>query len=183
MTSLYELTGALSELVRAAEWGPEDGSEPTPEQQDEWLAKIEAEMQTVSEHVEDKIEACGRMLRQLEADEAALAGEEQRFRARRKAVGAHGERLKRYMTSAILTLVELDAKGRRRVQTQSFLAWVQKNPPAVDVDGCSTLDLDERFVEYVPKVKAGAIMEHVRATGEVPKGAALRDERWHLRLK
>jgi len=183
MTTLYELTDRLQELLQWAE--TDEVVEGIPESDLEiWMEEVEREIGQAGKAIEDKLELCGQVVRQLEADEAALKAEKDRFGAREKATKNHRERLKNYMVQAIRINVLTDTKGRLRVKTATMLTWVQKNPPSVDADNCDLFELPEQFVEFVPKVKSSELMAHIKESGgELPKGAALKEEKWHLRMK
>ena len=69
------------------------------------------------------------------------------------------------------------------VKTETFTVRRQKNPLAVDYDHCDAAVLPDEFVEWEPKILGASIIRAVKENGEIPKGAALKDQRWHLRIQ
>ena len=184
MVTLYELTEDLLDLIERTD-DPEipeaSESKGLHDHVEQWLQDVERAL--AGDALEEKLEQCAAVVRQLDADETSLRTELERFQRRVKTVKAHRERLKSYMSHCILTLVEPDPKGRRRVETQRFKLWVQKNPMSVDTDQCDLVELDGRYVKFEPKVKAREIIDEIKSTGVIPNGAKLKEERWSVRIR
>ena len=144
--------------------------------------ELQRELEETYENLTQKLEAYAAVVRQLEADEAALKAEKERFDKRLKSVRSHKERMKYHMVTA-LHLVEPDVKGKRRIVGEQFNLLLAKNPLGIDADSCDLRQLPVEFVDYIPKIKARDLLTHIKETGDLPPGTALKDEAWSVRIK
>ena len=154
--TLYEL--AEETLALDALLGLDEG-ECTPES--------DALAEELSAALVLKADAFGAYVASLTATEAAIAEEVTRLAARRRAVAAKAERLKRY---ALFALQRMD---RTKVEGALFTLGVQNNPASVEID-CATEALPADYVRVVPAsmapdktalakaLKAGTVIDGVR---------------------
>lgn len=182
MPNLYNLTEEWFELVEEADRVALEGDDEN-EMIAAWTAALEKRIGEVRGEIDAKLEILARIIRQLDSDEKALNEEKRRFAEREKAIKNRKERLKAYTTHAIRSFVQPDKKGRQRVETKSFLVWIQKKPLAIDEDGCDATKVDDAFVEFVPKFKKREMLEHIKTTGEIPDGVELKEQGWTIRIK
>ena len=171
MVSLYKLTTELDALLSRTD--DEDGDA------DQWIVDLEAQLQV---DVHAKMDRCAQLVRQLTADAAALKAEEQRFKARHKSVTTHLQSLKRYMVDCMERLVQPDSEGKRKIRSE-FVVYLQKNPMSVDRDKCNLLEIDDKYVEYIPRIKASDILHDIKSTGVVPDGVELFPVEHSVRIK
>lgn len=182
MPNLYHLTEEWWDLVEEADRVARD-DEDENEILAAWHVALEDRLGEVKDQIESKLEVISKIIRQLDSDEKALNEEKRRFAEREKAIKNRKERLKSYATHAIRSFVQPDKKGRQRVETKSFLVWVQKKPLSIDEDGCDATKVDDAFVEFVPKFKKREMLEHIKSTGEIPDGVELKEQGWTIRIK
>jgi hypothetical protein len=178
MKSLYSLSAELTSLLQRVDEAPEgDVSEDVAAQ--EWMQSL---IGSLEDQLEAKMDACAAIARSLQAEAKALKTEADFFKRRQKSVERHLAHLKTYMRDCIESLVEPDSKGKKRVKSK-FHCYLQRNPLSVDRDLCDLSALDDRFVEYEPKILASEILAEIKATGVVPDGAALFPEEHSIRIR
>ena len=124
MASLYELTAGLQTLWDLMEEGTLE---------DEML--LEA-FKNQEEEISFKLEGYCKFLKNLESDIAGLKAEEDRLKARRKAMENTRDRMKVVMQMA------METAGEKKVKGQIFTISIQANPESVV--------LDESYIENIP---------------------------------
>ena len=124
MASLYELTAGLQTLWDLMEEGTLE---------DEML--LEA-FKNQEEEISFKLEGYCKFLKNLESDIAGLKAEEDRLKARRKAMENTRDRMKVVMQMA------METAGEKKVKGQIFTIYIQANPESVV--------LDESYIENIP---------------------------------
>ena len=114
--NLYELTEQARILQ---EWAQD------PETDAKTLADT---MESLDGEIADKLEACAKVIKNLEADEAALKVEAARLTEKARVARAGIDRIKKMMQTA------MEQTGKRKIKGELFSFGIQKNPAAVVVD-------------------------------------------------
>ena len=162
--TLYEITEARLRAIEGCYTVDEDTGEIifSPEDLDELDAMRD-----------DKLEACGLYIKNLEAEETAILHEERKLNTRRKALQAKRERLMDYVLTDMMT----DGK---EIQTARLTMKPAKNPPSVVVDDVEALPIGYRRV----KVEADkAELRKALKAGRVIPGARLSEGSYRLAVR
>lgn len=114
--TLYELTDEYRMLLELAE-----DPEVDPETMSDTLEALGGE-------IEDKADGYAKVMKQLEADAAALKAEEKRLCARRTVCENNIKRMKEALQSA------MEATGKTKFKTDLFSFGIQKNPAKLVID-------------------------------------------------
>lgn len=144
--TLYELNAKQQELLDLAESGDVDPQ------------TIADTMEALEGEIEEKIEAYGCVIKQMEADALGLKTEEDRMSARRKSI----ENNIKYMKTAVQDTML--ATGKTKIKTKLFTFNVQDNPVSVNW-------LDEELIPDMfripqpPKLDKTAAREYLQAIG------------------
>lgn len=150
---LYSLPAAFANL----EILTDDNGEIAPE-------SLEA-LATLEMALEDKVDACCRVMRSYEARAAAFKEEAERLHVHQTRAEANAKRLKEYVKGV------LDQLGMKKVETPLFSVRVQANPPTVKLDdNYDAADLPEEFKRIKIEVNKTAILEVAKAGGTLPPG-------------
>jgi len=166
---LYELTEQIHNLLSDSD--NEDNRKD-----------LQVELENTYQDMTEKLEAYAAVVKQLDANENALKAEKERFDNRLRSVRSHKEKMKYLMVSA-LQLVPADPKGKRTVIGKQFSLSLAKNPIGIDSDACDMKQLPVDFIDYVPKIKARDLIDHIKETGDLPAGVVIKDERWSVRIR
>ena len=165
MATLYDLTADYMALISMAE-------DPDIDEQ-AFLDTLEG----IEGALEDKAENYAKVMRMLDADEAAY-DEEAKFFAR-KAKAAHNA--KRRMKESLQYAME--ATGKTKFKTALFTFALQKNAPSVIIDEPYIENLPERFlVPQDPKINKVAIKDAIK-NGEDLTGVAHLEQTQSLRIR
>jgi len=143
----------------------------------EWTEETEELFSRLVAQLATKADDFGRYVRTRESVTAAIAEEEKRLAARRKAIEAHVKRLKEY---AVFALQRMD---RPKIEGDTFTLAIQKNNPSLVVD-VEPEELPEDYVRIVPAslvADKAAILRALKA-GEEIAGCSL-SEGFHLRIR
>ena len=111
MATLYELTGQYLKLLNMA-------AEADPEVFADTLEGIEGE-------IEDKADGYGKVIQELSGDIAKVQAEIDRLTDRKKTMVNNLAKIKDSFQAS------MEATGKRRIKTDIFSFWIQKNPPVV----------------------------------------------------
>lgn len=114
--TLYELTDEYRTLLELAE---------DPEVDPETLADT---FEALGGEIEYKADGYARVMKQLEADAAALKAEEKRLCVRRTVCENNIKRMKQALQSA------MEATGKTKFKTELFSFGIQKNPARLVID-------------------------------------------------
>lgn len=149
---------------------------------------IQKQLDDIKEELQRKVENICLFILDLKQDAEVVDGEIKRLQARKKAFENKAEMLKNYLLNTLQKL------GMRKVQTATVTAYVQNNPPSVQVLGdipaeyrVATLSLPgdrvpvelERYAIYAPdKTK---IKETIKAGKEVPGAELFQDVSLRIR--
>ena len=151
---LYDLTSQYVDLIDLLEQDPDNES-------------LQAMLNGMEGAMSDKIDATLGVRNSYLAEEKALKDEAKRLLDRAAS--------RAYQASRVLQLVEnsMNYSGVQKVNTAKFTAWIQANPPSVQVGAIE--DLPPQYVRTVPETKAAdknAIKAALQA-GEVVPGCRL----------
>lgn len=125
MSSLYELQGDFLRLAEMMEQ-----PDLTPEMEE----AIQIALDDIKDDINNKLDGYAKVIRNFEADIAALKAEEDRIRDRRKKLESNITRMKTAMRDAMLLAIEPDDKGRVKAKTALFSFSVRTNAPQVKFD-------------------------------------------------
>ena len=150
---LYELTAEYRFLEIEIEAGDGDTD------------ALQLQLDDIVGQLGDKAENIGKYILSLKADSEAIKTEIDRLATRRKAIDNKAEWLKSYLLSQMI-YAEID-KIKKDVLTIS----VRTNPPSINIENQDEIPTEYRRVipeTWEPDKKA--ILEHVKATGEIVPG-------------
>ena len=160
---LYELSAQYNDLIDLLEQDPDNET-------------LQAMLNGMEGAMSDKIDATLGVRNSYLAEEKALKDEAKRLLDRASS--------RAYQASRVLQLVEnaMNFSGITKVNTPKFTAWIQPNPPSVQVDHIE--DLPPQYVRTVPEKREAdknAIKAALQA-GEVVPGCRL-EQSLSLRVK
>lgn len=116
MATLYELTEEWQQLIAMM-----DDPELDPQVLQDTMEALEGEL-------EDKVDGYGKVIREVEAQKAALKAEIDRLTARSRAIDKNLDRLKEAVKQAMI------ATDKPKIKTALFTFSVAKKPASVVVD-------------------------------------------------
>jgi hypothetical protein len=125
---------------------------------------LEAELDQISGLIAHKAEAIAGLVTHMEGLADARRAESKRLKERADADERHAQRLRDYV------LRHMQAIGSERIETLRFTLQIRRNPPAVEV--LEQMLVPPQFLRTVTTVSVDkrAILEHFKASGEVPDG-------------
>ena len=141
MARLYDLTADFLKLKELAQ---------DPDVDPEVLADT---MEGLDYEIEVKADNYAKIIRELTADSEAYKAEIDRFTARKKTVDNNIARLKKSLESAMI------ATGKMKFKTELFSFSIQKNIPALVIDGEVP---KEYLIEQEPKVDNAKLKEDLK---------------------
>ena len=154
--NLYELTTEYEKIQEMLEAEAEENGGLVS---DELLEALTA----ASDDIDHKVEACAKVVRNLEAERDAVDAEMARLNARSASLDKNIDRLK----NAVITAME--RSGKQKVKTPLFTIWTQENFSAkyedekkLPRDFCRT----EVITKYTPD--RTAMRKYMQAGGEIP---------------
>ena len=112
---LYELTDSYRRVLDQLSEPEGDGSED---------ARCRTLLEGLSEAFDDKVLGIAKVIRSMDADVTAIAGEVDRLQARRRHLSGRIDWLKRYL------LTEMEAVGRDKIRGSTPTVSVAKSPPS-----------------------------------------------------
>lgn len=140
---LYEITGALLELLEMAE-------EKDLDQQ-----TINDTMEAVELEFEEKADGYAKVIKTLDGNVDLLDKEINRLTERKKTVKSNIASIKKNLENAMI------ATGKRKFKTLLFNFGIQKNPAALIIDDESQIP-QEYLVPQEPKVDKAAIKDYLK---------------------
>lgn len=148
--SLYELGKDYQRLIELAEQAG------TPEDEQMYLDA----MRDLSGTIEEKCDRCAAVMATLTAEAEAFGKEEERLYARRAAIMANRERLRRYVQEC------MEAVDLQKVKGPRFTLMLQSNPAKVVVDDEAKIGLE--YWKNSPVLDKAKIAADLKAEKEVP---------------
>lgn len=163
--TIYELTEEYRLLLELAE---------DPEVDPETLSDT---LEALGGEIEDKADGYAKVMKQLEADAAALKYEEKRLSTRRTVCENNMKRMKEVLQNAMV------AVGKPKFKTELFSFNVQKNPAAVVIDEQYIENIPEEYlIPQDPKIDRAKIKEDLKA-GKDLEGLAHLEQSESLRIR
>lgn len=162
--TLYELTEQARILQ---EWAQD------PEVNAKTLADT---MESLDGEIADKLEACAKVIKNLEADEAALKAEAARLTEKARTARSGIDRIKKMMQTA------MDQIGKKKIKGELFSFGIQKNPAAVVVDAEPRNIPADFLIWQQPKVNKEKLKKALQA-GEDLDGIAHLAQTESLRIR
>lgn len=132
--TLYELTEEFLQLLELAE-------DPETDPQ-----VFEDTMESVGAEWVSKAEGYVKVIKQIEADAAAIKAEEKRLSERRKAAEKNADRIKQTLKAA------MEVTGNTKIKTELFTVSVRKNPESVVIDTEDMNDIPGQFFVYTKTI-------------------------------
>ena len=165
MATLYELTEEYRQLL---DWMEDPEMDPQT---------IQDTLEALGGEIEEKADGYAKVIRQLEADAAALKAEAKRMTNKQKTAEENIERLKKSLQRT------MEITGREKIDTGLFKVWLQKTPESVVMDEQYIENIPERFLRMRdPEINKQAIKEALNA-GEDLDGIAHLESQRKLRFK
>lgn len=168
MATLYELTGQWQELYDMA-----DDPEINP---DVWFDTMEG----LEGEIEVKAEGYAKVIKQLEADQAALDTEAARLKDKSKTIENKIKRVKERLKES------MQATGKTKLQAGIFTFAIQKNGGKAPIEYAPDMVVGELPLEYLtfpaPTVNSEAVRQALDA-GEALEWAHYGERGTHLKLK
>lgn len=130
MSTIYQLTGELVQLKALAE---------DPEAEDINPEVFADTFEALDMEFEDKVEAYGMVIQEVEGDSALLKAEIDRLTARKRSFDNSVARMKEAVKSAMI------ATDKQKIKTARFTFSVQKNPPKLVKDVEDYHKFDPKF--------------------------------------
>ena len=166
MRHLYEISSEYADFLEFVYDSAEDGDGEIPPDQTDRLDCLSGEFT-------EKVDACCRVLKDLQASQEVCKAEADRLATRARRIGKNADWLKNYVKEC------LERAQVTKVDAGPFRVRIQNNPESVEV---VSLDLVPHTfdVEQERKISLTAIKEQLKAGVDVP-GVALK-RGTHLRI-
>ena len=137
---------------------------------------LERSLDAIAGQITHKAEAIAGLVKQLEGMAAMRKAEADRMRDLATADQRHADRLRDYV------LRHMQALGSDRIDTARFRLSLRTNPPAVHILEEMLVPADFVRTVVTTSVDKKAILEHLKATGEIPTGVEItRGQRLEIR--
>ncbi len=159
---LYEITSELIVLNKLDESEISDNSSGEGKER---LEQFRDALDHLNMKFVDKVTDIVKFIRNLEAQRDALAGEAKRLSERKRSFDNRIDWLKNYIK------VSMEASGSEKIKYALFTIYVAQSQSGVDVKNMD--ELDEQFLKIKVEVDKAKILEHVKATGVIPKGVEI----------
>ena len=165
MATIYELTDEYALLLELAE-----DPEVDPE-------TIEGTLEALGGEIEEKADGYAKVMKQLEANAAALKAEEKRLYTKRTTCENNIKRMKQALQYA------MEATGKTKFKTDLFSFGIQKNPAAVVMDAQYIENIPEEYlIPQEPKIDRTKLKEDLKA-GKNLDGIAHLEQSESLRIR
>lgn len=159
MASLYRLNNAYTQLQQMIEEGQEG---------------LEDTLASITDAVEEKLEAYAMVIKNIESDVEGIKSEEKRLAERRRVMENGIKRMKDAMHQA------MTSTGERKIKGEKFTFTIQKNPPVLKVVDESLIP-KEFFVEVEPTIDRKSLMARLKAQEVIPGAEISQDESLRIR--
>lgn len=163
--TLYELTQEYAMLLEYAE-DPDIDPEA-----------IEDTMEGLTGEIEDKADGYAKVIRNMEADAAALKAEIDRFAARKRRIEESIDRMKDRLKNAMIYM------ERPKIKTALFSFSVQKNPPKAVIDILDKDIPDRWLIPQAPKLDRKGLADALKEEDPEALGIAHLEQSESLRIK
>lgn len=162
MANIYELTNDFKEVMSLLESGEYDRE------------MLENTLECIECEIEEKADGYARVIRNTEADIAAIKAEEERLAKKRKALENSVAQMKGNLEEA------MRATGKVKFKTELFSFNIQKNPAKV----CMVAGVDVPWmylIEQAPKIDTALIKETLKSGVELPFAVLVQEESLRIR--
>lgn len=163
--TLYELTEEYKQLLAFAE---------DPDVDPQVLADT---MEGLGGEIEDKADGYAKVMKQLEADAAALKNEIDRLTVRKRSIENNIDRLKDTLKMAMIMT------NKTKFKTELFSFGIQKNPKKVVLDKDLAEIPTEWLIQQEPKVDKAAIKAALEAEDVTAQSVAHFEQDESLRIR
>lgn len=163
--TLYELTEEYQQLLAFAE---------DPDVDPQVLADT---MEGLGGEIEDKADGYAKVMKQLEADAAALKNEIDRLTVRKRSIENNIDRLKDTLKMAMIMT------NKTKFKTELFSFGIQKNPKKVVLDKDLAEIPTEWLIQQEPKVDKAAIKAALEAEDVTAQSVAHFEQDESLRIR
>jgi hypothetical protein len=163
--TLYELTEEYQQLLAFAE---------DPDVDPQVLADT---MEGLGGEIEDKADGYAKVMKQLEADAAALKNEIDRLTVRKRSIENNIDRLKDTLKMAMIMT------NKTKFKTELFSFGIQKNPKKVVLDKDLSEIPTEWLIQQEPKVDKAAIKAALEAEDVTAQSVAHFEQDESLRIR
>lgn len=164
---LYELTQTYEEVLQELE----EHVDSNGVIDDEFVEKLD----NIKDKFDNKVGNCCKAIKMLEGNVETVGKERERLERKSKGLQRQIEFLKGYIQNNMERL-RIDM-----VETALFKVRLQKSPITVNVDEIDKVD--SKWIREIHEVKIDkrALIDHIKATGEVPSGVDMIESN-HLRI-
>lgn len=138
---------------------------------------IQLELEQLAGDIKRKAFGVAVVIQALEHLAELQASESKRLGAKAKVNATNADRVRAYALS-----VMQNTPGCERIETGHFTLALRQNPPSVTVLDPAAVPHEFERTKIVVEVDKRAILEHVKATGEVVDGVSIA-RTWRLDLK
>ncbi len=139
---------------------------------------INGQLTLITESMNDKAENIGKLILSLEGEAVTMDGEIKRLTARKQAALNKADWLKNYLLNEMLNARQDKIRG------QIVTVAVRTNPPSVNVVNPDLIPTEyRRVIPETWQADKKAILDHVKATGEVIPGCEIVTDRKSLSIK
>ena len=126
---------------------------------------IEAAMKEVGDDIEEKAQNYAVIMKNLEAEAAALEKEEKRLAARKSSLKNRNKILKDYLENSMKSI------GKTKFKTNLFSFNIGKNPSSVNIDDENLIP--DQYIVYTKSVAKRAMLDDIKK-GVIIPGVSLK---------
>ena len=162
MSTLYELTGQLLQLMEMAE---DETCDPEA---------IRDTMEGLEMEVEEKADGYAKIIKTLEGNAASIDTEIKRLQEKKSSLANNINRLKKNLEKTMIVT------GKKKFKTLLFGFNIQKNPPSVLIE--EGAEVPEKYlVPQDPKIDKKAILADLKAGSSYDKISLVQTESLRIR--
>lgn len=126
---------------------------------------IEAAMKEVGDDIEEKAQNYAVIMKNLEAEAAALEKEEKRLAARKSSLKNRNKILKDYLENSMISI------GKTKFKTNLFSFNIGKNPSSINIDDENLIP--DQYIVYTKSLAKRAMLDDIKK-GVIIPGVSLK---------
>ena len=153
--TLWEIAESIAQILYTS-------AEELDEHSEESFAEMDAKLEKLDLQFNEKVDACIKAIKNRKAESDMIAEEIKKLRRMKQISDNNRQRLTNYVDDMMAKLNYTEAG------TGLFKASVRRSP--MTVNETDIHEVPEEFVEIVLKLKKREVIEHIKATGEIPTG-------------